>query len=275
MSSRAVHPEVARPWDSYLSAQDRELVKLAGYGGRVGWGRRAALLVVDMTYGFCGDKPGPILDVVGTRHNACGAAAWSAVAATADLLCAARESDVPVIYTRPAARERPWGSGRWEDKNCRTGETDVRAREIVADIRPMPNEAVLEKEGPSAFFGTPLVSWLTHLGVDTLIVCGGTTSGCVRATVVDAFSHNFRVLVAGEATFDRVEASHLIGLFDLDLKYADVEESASLAAQLRRCARNDAALHDSAGVGNASDERDGSGGPVPWNPGIGGAPDDA
>jgi nicotinamidase-related amidase len=220
-------------WDRYLGEDDRALVDRAGYGGRVGWGERPALLVVDMTYAFCGDDAVPPLEAIETRYNACGTPAWEAVAAAGDLLAAAREAEVPVVFTRPASRVRSVGSGRWADKNRRTRETDERAREIVEPLAPLPGEAVLDKEAPSGFFASPLVGWLTRLRVDTLVVCGGTTSGCVRATVVDAFSHNFRVLVPHEATFDRIEASQRIGLFDLDLKYADVVPVAEAVAGLR------------------------------------------
>lgn len=227
---------VTAVWDGYLTDQDRSLIVTAGYGGRVGWGERPALLLVDMTYGFCGNRPDEILDAAAEEHNACGQQAWSAVAVAAGLLDRARSLDLPVVFTRPAARARTWGSGRWEDKNRRTGETNDHSRQIVEPLTPLPGEAVIEKEGPSAFFGTPLVSWLTHLAVDTLVVCGGTTSGCVRATVVDAFSYNYRVLVPQEATFDRVDASHRVGLFDMDLKYADVLASTDVEAQLLRFA---------------------------------------
>lgn len=243
MSDHKVHRDAAgaspagpRPavWDRYLTDEDKALFATAGYGGRVGWGQRVAVLVVDMTYGFCGEKPADVLDAAVQRHNACGESAWSAIAQAIDLLAAARATDLPVVYTRPAARARTWGAGRWEDKNSRTGETDDQARDIVAEVRPLEGEAILEKEGPSAFVGTPLLSWLTHLGVDTLVVFGGTTSGCVRATVVDGFSYNFRVIVPEEATFDRIEASHCVGLFDMNMKYADVLPTDEVVARLRQ-----------------------------------------
>lgn len=88
------------------------------------------------------------------------------------------------------------------------------------------------KAKPSAFFGTPLLSVLIDLGVDSLVVCGGTTSGCVRATVVDAFSYNLAVAVAAEATFDRIEASHWMSLYDLNLKYAEVVSVGAAADHL-------------------------------------------
>jgi nicotinamidase-related amidase len=94
--------------------------------------------------------------------------------------------------------------------------------DIVKEIAPEPRDVLLRKSKPSAFFGTGLLHYLLELKVDTLLVTGTTTSGCVRATVIDAFSHNFNVAVVEECTFDRGEASHAINLFDMNAKYADV-----------------------------------------------------
>ena len=94
--------------------------------------------------------------------------------------------------------------------------------EFVAEIAPQPNELVIPKKHPSAFFGTPLASYLINTGADTLIVTGCSTSGCVRGTVVDGFAYNFRVMVPQDAVFDRSEVSHAVNLFDMSEKYADV-----------------------------------------------------
>lgn len=101
-------------------------------------------------------------------------------------------------------------------------EARVRDTDIVAAVAPRENEIVINKAKPSAFFGTPLLSYLIQFGVDSLVITGGTTSGCVRATVVDAFSYNFRVAVVEEAVFDRGQVPHAINLFDMEAKYADV-----------------------------------------------------
>jgi nicotinamidase-related amidase len=92
----------------------------------------------------------------------------------------------------------------------------------VREIAPSASDIVIKKLKPSAFHGTPLVGFLNDLHVDTLLICGTTTSGCVRASVIDAFSYNFRVGVIEECTFDRGKASHAINLFDMHAKYADV-----------------------------------------------------
>ena len=93
---------------------------------------------------------------------------------------------------------------------------------FVAEIAPREGDVLLPKKHPSAFYGTPLASYLIDLGVDTLFVTGCTTSGCVRGSVVDAFSYNFRVVVPHDCVYDRSEVSHAVNLFDMSEKYADV-----------------------------------------------------
>src|SRR5690606_9236311 len=94
--------------------------------------------------------------------------------------------------------------------------------EIVEEVKPLPGELVVEKAAPSAFHGTPLTFQLVSLGIDTVICCGETTSGCVRATVVDGATHRFRMGVVADCVFDRTEASHYMNLYDMHNKYADV-----------------------------------------------------
>jgi maleamate amidohydrolase len=104
----------------------------------------------------------------------------------------------------------------------------VDGNEIIAMIAPGPRDIVIRKQKPSGFFGTNLASYLTLLGCDSVIVVGTTTSGCVRATVVDAFSLNYRVALAEEGCFDRSEASHAVSLCDMHAKYADVVSTAEI-----------------------------------------------
>ena len=94
--------------------------------------------------------------------------------------------------------------------------------DIIEQVKPIPGETVLKKTSPSAFWGTPLIGHLNFLGVDTIITCGQTTSGCVRASVVDGTTYRLRMVVAEECVFDRHEACHAVNLFDMDQKYADV-----------------------------------------------------
>ena len=106
----------------------------------------------------------------------------------------------------------------------------VDGNDIVAMIAPAPQDIMVRKRKPSGFFGTDLASYLTLLGCDSVVVVGTTTSGCVRATVVDAFSHNYRVALAEEGCFDRSQASHALSLCDMHAKYADVVKTAEVLA---------------------------------------------
>ena len=209
----------------YLSEQDRAVIDLSGYGQEGTFGNRPALLVIDVTYAFCGDRPEPILDSIVRFRNSSGQDAWDAVAVIERLIETARGNDVPVIYTRGMSPATTVTPGRWASKNRRAGEDTDHAHDIVEQIAPQPGDTVLRKAKPSAFFGTPLLSHLIEQGVDSLVICGGTTSGCVRASVVDAFSYNFPVAVVADACFDRIQASEDISLLDMDLKYADVVRS--------------------------------------------------
>jgi maleamate amidohydrolase len=212
-------------WERYLTERDKRIFPASGYGRRGGFGHRPAILVVDVNYSFVGERPEPIEESVKDWPLSAGEEGWRAVEHTVTLLAAARAKGVPVLYaTSPTdPTEYRWGLGRWGDKNPGSAEPKgARAAEIVAPIAPRDGEIVIVRSKPSMFFGTELASYLVDLGVDGLIVCGVTTSGCVRATVVDGFSYNFRMAVVEECTFDRGEASHWINLFDMNQKYADV-----------------------------------------------------
>ncbi|MBI2369688.1 MAG: isochorismatase family protein [Deltaproteobacteria bacterium] len=226
-------------WDDILTERDKQVFAKAGYGAKQGFGKRPAVLVIDVNYNFVGDEPEPILKSVERWRNSCGEEGWQGVYAIQRLLKAAREKNIPVLYSTGNERERLADSGRWSGKNARTVEDFTekgrKGNEIVKEIAPQPNDFVIRKGKPSVFFGTPLMSILNELDVDTLLVCGTTTSGCVRATVIDAFSYNFKVSLIEEGTFDRSQSSHKINLCDMNMKYADVislEEAEKYLAQL-------------------------------------------
>jgi len=230
-------------WNRFLTERDKAVFAAAGYGARAGFGSRPALLVIDVNYNFCGARREPILESIKHWRNSCGAEAWDSVARIRELIDVAHTQGVPVIYTTGVRRVDNWDSGSWSWKNSRTGERTLVARterdgnEIVDEIAPELQDLVVPKQKPSGFFGTNLLSYLVLLGCDSVIVTGTTTSGCVRATVLDAFSNNFRVTVAEEACFDRSEASHAINLCDMQAKYADVlnvEEVKRYLASQRR-----------------------------------------
>jgi nicotinamidase-related amidase len=217
-----------RIWDKFLTERDRAVFSAAGYDTLSGFGKRPALLVIDVSYGFTGDKPEPILDSVKRWPLSCGAESWDAIAVIKDLAARFRVKRMPVIYTTGVARADSWDTGGWAWKNSRTRE-GARARAsnlddnaIVAEIAPQSQDIVVYKQKPSGFFGSNLMSYLTLLGCDSIIVTGTTTSGCVRATVIDAFSYNIRSTVVEDGCFDRSQASHAISLCDMHAKYADV-----------------------------------------------------
>ncbi len=213
-------------WDEIITERDKEVFGLSGYGKRGGFGQRPAVLVIDMNYNFVGDRPEPILDSVKRFRNSCGEEGWEGVYHTRDLLAEARNKRLPIFYTTGHEGRTAAAFGRWHGKNRRAVEDFdqkwTKGNEIVAEITPGEEDVILPKQKPSAFFGTPLASMLNEFHADTLLVAGCTTSGCVRASVIDAFSYNFKVSVVEECVFDRGQASHKINLFDMNAKYADV-----------------------------------------------------
>jgi maleamate amidohydrolase len=213
-----------RIWDRFLSEQDRARAA-ASPAIRKGAGSRPALLLVDLYRWVFGDEPRPLLDAIAEWPGSCGLNGWNALPHIQHLLGEARALDIPVIHM--TGSEAMPG---WRDANPRGGRIDTpemaarrrRRYEIVDEVAPLAGEVVLHKTAPSAFFHTSLVPYLISLAIDTIVVAGESTSGCVRATVVDGKSYRYRMLVPEECVFDRDEAPHAINLFDLDQKYADV-----------------------------------------------------
>ena len=228
-----------RIWDEVIPESEREIWAAAGYGRRGEFGARPAVLVVDVSYDFTGDRREPILESQRRFHNSCGEAAWDAIEQIRILLAEARARGVPVFYTTGPSEATLLQRGGWLWKNPR-GETRVKSEisrrigmRIVEEIAPEPGEIVIEKTKPAAFYGTPLASYLTLLGIDDLIICGTATSGCVRATVIEAFNLNYHVQVAEECTFDRGEVTHRVNLFDIHNKYGDVLPLEEIVGYLR------------------------------------------
>lgn len=166
----------------------------------------------------------------------------AAVDAVTRLLSVARGAAVPVYFTvsdTGARCGRPVEQGRWKSlpEPGTSAVGDPPGEEIVEALKPLENEVVIDKGSrPSAFFGTPLASYLVHQSCDTVIVAGITTSGCVRATVLDAFQYNFRCILPFECSADRSQISHKVTLFDLHMKYADVVSLDQAIGYLRRIA---------------------------------------
>lgn len=216
-------------WDDVLTETDKAVFDAAGWGKRAGYGRRPAIMVIDVNYNFCGDRAEPILESIERWHYSCGEVAWTrGIPAIEAILEVSRRKRLPIIYTTNPRRPDGFDLGVWSYKSHRAeDEVDImghKGNEIVAEVAPRPDDVFIEKRKPSAFFGTPLMSHLTMLGADSLILTGTTTSGCVRATAVDALSYDLRVTIPHEGVFDRGEVSHKIALFDLHMKYVDVTD---------------------------------------------------
>jgi nicotinamidase-related amidase len=215
-------------WDKFLSEQDKAHLKIVGEGRKIGWGTRPALLLIDNYRGVVGYEREDLLKAAKTNKSAVGLAGWRALEAQQKLLAVGRELDLPIIHiTGMAEGNMPgWGYcvSHPEQRGALRGPVPMRAAEyaIVDEVAPTEHEFTLAKVAPSAFWGTPLIALLNFLDVDTLVVGGESTSGCVRASVVDAASCRFRVVIAEECVYDRHEACHAINLFDMNQKYADV-----------------------------------------------------
>lgn len=207
-----------------MASPDSDIYRQQSFGNRIGFGRRSALLIVDFTVGFNDPKlfGGGNID--------------AAIRRTVDLLAFFREKKLPVAYTRVVYAEDGSDAGVFGLKvpSLRVLTEASPAGQIVPQLAPRKNEYVVKKQHASAFFGTSLAPWLVHQGVDTVVVAGCTTSGCVRASVVDASAHNFRPVLARDCVGDRSLAAHEANLFDMEQKYADVLDAGDIMGELRK-----------------------------------------
>lgn len=210
-----------RKWEKIFSKSDRDLAKKAGFGKRQPYGNQSALIIVDVNKSFLGTQPKPAIESIEEFRTSCGMAGWEALKYIKQVHKICRIKKVPIIYTTvdPTMTKFSWGP----DKNWGPEEKlNLSSQEIVKEIKPLPTEPIIKKTKPSGFFNTPLSQILYGMQIDTLFIVGTSTSGCVRATVVDAFSNRFTVFVVEECTFDRFELSHLVSLWDMNTKYANV-----------------------------------------------------
>lgn len=215
-----------RVWEQYLTSQDKAHLALKP-GKSIGFGEKPALLLIDLYRGVFGDRPQPLLEALEEWPGSCGIAAWDSIPYIQTLLKAARDAGIPVIHMTGLDQDglEGWGVRREISRTHLNPDAEERRRrryDIIDEVAPLSGEAVLRKASPSAFWGTPLVGHLNFLGVDTLITCGESTSGCVRASVVDGCTNRYRMSVVEECVFDRHQATHAMNLFDMNQKYADV-----------------------------------------------------
>jgi len=190
-------------------------------------GDNPAVLAIDLYNKAYQGGNRPVREVDREFPGSCGEHAWKALPLTQKLFAAARRARVPVIYTT-----RHVDTGGVQSTNRAMGRQRDDIYDIKAELAPQPGELVIYKERASGFFGTPLIAHLQQQRINSLIICGESTSGCVRASAVDAYSHGYHVVLVEECCFDRSALSHKVNLFDLHHKYADVMHIDEVIAQL-------------------------------------------
>lgn len=231
-------PDRAPPselWEGLLSPEERARLEAGGFARRSGFGRRPAVLVIDAQNYMVG----PVDDEDLAYPSSCGATGRQALACIKLILDAAHATEVPVFFTRFELARDGSDMGVYRSKRdlmnsegwCLQGSFGAQISDVVA---PQASDVVLVKKKPSAFFGTPLLSMLVDRAIDSLIITGGSTSNCVRATVVDAASTNLRVAVPADCVFDRIDVSHRVALFDIDRQYGDVVWADEIAEHFRK-----------------------------------------
>jgi nicotinamidase-related amidase len=203
----------------------------ASYRRKVFVGESPALLAIDLYELVYRGGPRPPAALVSTHPSSCGEYAYAAIEPTRRLFAAARAAGLPVFYSTGDVRaeSRPTLVAATKRNQPPVEAADFAIR---PEFRPQPQDVVITKQRASVFFGTPLIAHLTQLGVRSLIVCGESTSGCVRASAVDAYSHGFHVVLVEECCFDRSLLSHKVNLFDMHHKYCDVMHIEEVVAHL-------------------------------------------
>jgi len=218
-------------WKDVVSEEILEIYK--PYQRETYIGKNPVLLAIDLYNLVFLGGPKPVREAAKEFPSSCGVYAWNAIKPIQELFSLARSKGIPVIYTTTETRK--------EVKPANVHATNRRIREVARSdyeiyeaFKPEPGDLIIYKERASGFFGTPLVAHLTRMGADGLIVCGESTSGCVRASVVDAYSYGFHAVVVEECVFDRSPLSHKVSLFDLHHKYADVMRLDEVKGHLQR-----------------------------------------
>jgi maleamate amidohydrolase len=202
------------------------------YRREVSIGPVPALLAIDLYEAVYAGGPLSPAQLAKTHPNSCGRYAYEAIEPTQRLFAAARSARLPVFYstgdTRPESRPAFVSATKRSRPSVKPFDYAIRP-----EFQPQPGDVVITKQRASAFYGTALSAHLTQLGIKTLLICGETTSGCVRASAVDAYSMGFHVVVVEECCFDRSALCHKVNLFDLHHKYADVIRLADVVKHLQ------------------------------------------
>jgi maleamate amidohydrolase len=217
-------------WDTVVPDAELRALEGRGFGGDVALGERPCLVVVDVVMSFLGRRPG---DPDGEDYvTGCGDAGWERLPRIVKVLEAARAAGIPRVLTKgsPDAAAVVGGAIKLSGDPDRARRTHSAG--FPREISPEDDEFVLEKTKASAFFCTPLLTYLHQQRVDSVIIVGTTTSGCVRATAVDASSYGYPTVVVEDACFDRSAFAHAANLFDIQMKYGSVVDSAQVIDML-------------------------------------------
>ncbi len=223
--------EAKRPWSDLIPEDEQRKYRAAGFGRPSKWGTRPALLIIDVQYRTVGTERKPFWEAIKEFPTSCGDVGWKAVDNIVPLLKVFRDNKWPVLYPHVAPKVAHEG-GVLAEKVPEIMNIPMKGYEFVKEIAPEKGDVLVPKKHPSAFFATALASNLIDLHADTLIITGCTTSGCVRGSVVDAFSYNFRTIVPEECVYDRSQVSHAVNLFDINEKYAEVLPVAEVISRL-------------------------------------------
>jgi maleamate amidohydrolase len=224
-------PEAA--WVREIPEMDRLILARAMGAREAALVSRPALVVIDVLYGFTGSRPLPILDAIAEFPTSCGEAAWRALPRIAAMIEGFRAAALPVVWIKGDV-----------SKAARLGHATKRSTEgtmpngfdpgaIHPDVAPDEDDAVIVKSRASAFFATVLPVYLNRARADGVVVVGSTTSGCVRASVVDSYSLGYETFVVADCCFDRSPLSHAVSLFDMGSKYASVVDADEMLRQIR------------------------------------------
>jgi len=241
-----------REWEQFFPEEERKIYEKAGYKGKQPFGRNPALLIIDMQLAFTGTRPMEIMEAIEEFPTSCGKVAWEAIPKIQKLLLACREAEIPVAYS---TGDPDFKAALGNATKRKIGGKDYLklAGEFPEMIKPVEGEFIVRKARASAFFGTHLITYLLSKGVDSLLVTGTTTCGCVRGTVLDGYSYGFPVFIVEDCVFDRSQTSHLVNLFEMNSKYATVielSEALNYVEGLKRLEGRQAIRAESTGTRN-------------------------
>lgn len=223
-------PAPLKDWMKIIPEADLATYRAGGFLGNLQFGKRTALIVVDVTLGFCG-SPGQTLEqAIAEFATACGPVSWETMPRIVSLIELFRTRNLPIVFTNADLVGNDFAGKA--TKSNRGKRPNVGFNDFPKEIVPREGEWVLQKTKASGFFQTALTAYLIKQQVDTVVVCGVSTSGCVRATAVDSFSNGFSTFVVDDCVFDRSWFAHCANLFDMNAKYATAVSLAELEGLL-------------------------------------------